>query len=381
MIQSLLNPLFNWIENKAKNKYYAFYLSLFLMLCSWFFVCPRFYMLHDYFPSWQTIMLKSNDLTNSLGHIDPKSWLAKKVFRLTVPFLIRVGHLSPLIVVIIQVILGFLMYFFSYKLTLRILKDAVAATFLTAGIAFLYFGRVAFFDINSVFFDTYAYFFILMALYSRNAFLIFLFSTLAAWTDERAFIALSIVFIFHQLKEKINGKLKIQDFFKWNKHSIASLLAIGFYLVLRLYLAYRYNMHTPNEGANFSTIKTTLPYIPIGIWTFFEGFWIVYLLVLIHSFKSNNYLILLTFVTPLIVLTTVAICVTDATRSGSYLVPMLFVLVCYLKNDMLKEEIRILLFMSFVISFLYPATFVCADWNLIDWYQNSSFYYIYTRLI
>ena len=86
----------------------------------------------------------TDNLSNNLGHIPPSSWLAKKVFRLTIPVFIKLLKLSPAIIIISQILVGYLTYIVSFKLTLRITKDAIQSTFLTTGIAFLYFGRWSF---------------------------------------------------------------------------------------------------------------------------------------------------------------------------------------------------------------------------------------------
>lgn len=380
MVHNIINPIFNWIEDKAQIKYYAFYLALFLMLCSWFFAAPRFLVLDSSQVAWQTIILKSNDLTNTLDHLPAGGNNAKKVFRLSVPVIMRLARLSPLAVIFIQTFIGYLLYILCFKLTFRILKDNVSATLLTAGIAFLYFGRVAYFDINYTWFDTFAYFFLILALYSKNNFVIFLWSSLAAWTDERAFMALSIVFIFHHLKDKGKQKLNFKYLLKFNKASIAVLVAMILYLSLRLFLTYKFDMRTPTAGANLFILKKTLQFLPIGIWTFFEGFWLIYLLSVLQSIRSKNYLMSTLFILPLILFTSVSGCVTDITRSGSYLVPMLIPLIFYLRDLVSRNDLRLLLLFCSIISFLYPATIVCADWGAEAWVQKPSLYHVIFHL-
>lgn len=381
MIQNLLNPLFSWIDEKSRNKYYPFYLAIFAVTVSWFFACPRFLLLDVASEAWKTTLLKSQDLTNSLTHLYPGTGYAKKVFRLTVPFFMKIANLSPLMVIIIQGFIGPIMLFFSYKFSLRILKDSISATFLTLSLAFLYWGRVAYFDINFTWFDTFAYFFLLLAMYSNHVLLIFIFSLLAAWTDERAFIALIIVFIYHHTKCKLYKKLNYRDLFDFNKSGMSVILAGILYLATRSFLSYKFNMHTSSEGATILYLKKSFHYIFIGMWTFLEGFWIIYLIAIWHILKNKNHIALFCFLIPVLLITLVAGCVTDITRSGSYLVPILFIVIHYMKEYISNNEFRIVLFACFLTTFLFPAVYICAEIPLKESITSPSLYYLFTRIL
>lgn len=355
--------LLTFVERKAQIKFYPFYLAFFLVCCSLFFSYPQIQFFDAHSHSWETTKLKSNDITNSLTSADPSSNNAKKVFRLTVPLIMKWLHLSPLGIIILQCFLGFFIFVYSYKISLSILGDVVSATFITASIAFLYFGRVAFFDINRTWFDTFAYFFLLMAIYSQTITGIILFSTLAAWTDERAFIALGIVFLFHHLKKKSYQKTRFKDVISINKEGLAVILSISLYLIVRMVLTLKYNMHTPSDESNFTVLSKTLIFIPVAMWTFLEGFWLVYLFSLAHTVMNKKYFIFVLFLLPLAIFTLISGCVLDMTRSGTYLLPVIFVILDYMRYCMDKNRLRKFLFYCFCISFLFPALFVMITEN------------------
>jgi len=355
--------LLTFVEKKAHVKFYPFYLAFFLMCCSLFFSYPQIQFFDFQSHSWETTKLKSNDLTNSLTSADPTSNNAKKVFRLTVPLLMKLLHLSPLGIIILQCFLGFFIFVYGYKISLNILDDVVSATFITAGIAFLYFGRVAYFDINRTWFDTFAYFFLLMAIYSQTSLGIIIFSTLAAWTDERAFIALGIVFLFHHFKKKGYQKTSFKELVSFNKEGLAVIFSIFLYLIVRMALTLKYDMHTPSDTSNYTVLSKTLIFMPVGMWTFLEGFWLVYIFTLAHTFMNKNFLVFILFLLPLVIFTVISGCVLDITRSGSYLLPVIFVLIGYMKFYMDKNRLRKFLFYCFCISFLFPALFVMITEN------------------
>ena len=141
---SYIKIFYDWIEKKSIKKYYCFYLAFILMLCSLTLAMPNFSTFNPNSDTWDAIILKSKDLTNSLNLYEPSSGIAKKVFRLLVPIIIRITHLNPLGIVILQYIIGYLLILYCYKLSLKILNDAVSSTFIASGIVFLYFGRACF---------------------------------------------------------------------------------------------------------------------------------------------------------------------------------------------------------------------------------------------
>ena len=55
------------------------------------------------------------------------------------------------------------------------------------------------------------------------------------------------------------------------------------------------------------------------------------------------------------------------------MVPVIFILIIYLSDFFEKEELRLLLFVCFVITFLFPAMIVCADWEIQKWIQYPFF--------
>src|SRR6186713_3449619 len=103
--QPVIYSFFSWIERRSTHKNYPLYLTLILVGSSLFLAFPR-YDLYRNTTAWDVTMLKSKDLTNNLQHIPPASYLAKKVFRLTVPVIIRIFHLNRIAVLVIQFILG-----------------------------------------------------------------------------------------------------------------------------------------------------------------------------------------------------------------------------------------------------------------------------------
>ncbi|HXB95989.1 MAG TPA: hypothetical protein VNU70_12555 [Puia sp.] len=350
--------LYSWIERKSHKKSYPFFLTLILVLVSLFLGFPRYDLLDtEPVPSeWQVTMLKANDLTNSLTRISPDNFLSKKVFRLTVPVFIRLLHLNRTEVLAIQAVLGFLLIFFAYKLAFRILQDSPSATMVAAGIVFIYAGKACFIDI-ATHFDGWAYFFLLMALYPRNPFLIFIFATLAAWVDERGALALMFPILFHQMEAA-----KAEDF-SWRRlirpttRGVAVAAAVAAYLALRLYLTHAFNMHTPSNGADLSALKENALHTTLwfGTFTFLEGFWLLVPIVILLSIQKKQVAVATLLIGFICIYCMATFFVFDLTRSGSYLFSAIFVLLIYLRESADPSFIRTMTSICFFFCFIFPS--------------------------
>lgn len=357
---------------KQKRKSYLFLLFSifgFVLLSNLGFIIKKIDLFNDNTTAWETIRLKSENPTNDLKHLNPETHASKKVFRLTIPMAMSLFSLSPKLLNYIEIILGFFSYLICFRLVLNITRDKLLSFFVTISISCLYFGRAPFFDYNT-WFDGYAYFFLLMAMWSNSFVGVFLFSTLAAWTDERSFIALSIVGLFHFL-----------PFLDFNKTGLikqkatlnisAVVLSIVFYLIVRQILSVEFNMQTPSEGAGIRVLRKTALFLPLGTWTFLEGFWLL-IPALFFSSKNHNPLNVKTVIF-FIVLFFILISgmVHDITRSGAYLFPIVFPIIFVLKRELTSCKLRSLMFSVFVVSFLFPPVLVCPGTPIDKWFQTS----------
>ncbi len=351
---SLLLESFSWVEKKSVKKNYPFFLALSLVCVSLFLAFPRYDIFFGTSEAWDVTMLKTKDLTNSLEHISPESFMAKKVFRLSVPLVIRIFHLNIVSTLVIQYILGYLLILFSYKFAYRILRDAVSASFFAAGITFLYYGRACFTELTYTWFDGWAYFFLLMAAYNRNLILIFLFGSLAAWTDERAFMALPIIILFHQLNyaESFSNKQLLTP----AKPAISVIAAMICYLGIRFLLSQVFDMHTPQNDANWSIFIKNVSHTSFGFgaFTFLEGFWLLLPLSVYIAVKRKHFLFLFLLLSVLGISFITALFVMDITRSGSYMGPILFIFLLYLSRLTERTFFRAILFICMFFAFIFP---------------------------
>lgn len=311
---------------------------------------------------WKIVLLKSQNLTDTLTHLDPDSHAAKTVFRLTVPFFVKILGINQLWLYILQFVLGLITIYHLYKISFRILSNAVSSTYITAGIVFLYFGRACFVDFS--WYDGWAFFALIMAMSTRNNLLVFLLCSMAAWTDERALIVLPLIILFKQIENFQDNDFSFDKLWRLNKASIFALSAVVLYFLVRMLLTVFFNMHTPSDSANLDTLKLNVPLIGIGIWTFFEGFWVLLLIAFAHMIAKKQYVFFMLLMFQVTVSTLVACSVFDITRSGAYLIPIVFILLIYLKNKVAPSEMNLLLAICCLITFLFPAYYIVGGMNM-----------------
>ena len=369
---SIIDAVFHWIEERAKNKFYVYFLTFFLVLISLFLATPKYHIwVRDFKDArnytevgnlkdnikyhWDVVMLKSRDLTNPLNHINQKVHARNTVFRLTVPIIIKIFGLTPLSTYILQFLIGIVLIILLYRLTYRILNSTISATFLTVGMVFIYFGRVCFIDVFTQF-DGWAYFFLILSMSFKKPVYVFFFSALAVLSDERAIFALGIVILFHQMTANNTNDFSFKTLIKLKLPSYASITAIVGYLLLRYYLTIHYDMHVVNSTVTnhpFYENNFFGGYLQAGLWSFLEGFWLIFFIVAGFAIFKKHYIFFAFLIIPMLVLGGGAFFL-DVTRSGSYMVPIVFVFIAFLRHHMDTKDLQFLLFLCMIICIIYP---------------------------
>ena len=376
----MIVKLYQTISRWSNYRFYSLMLTLGLSTASIVLSTPSYSSFDSESPSWETVMLKASDLNHPLNHLDSESGLAKKVYRLSVPLIIRLTGANEFQTLVLQYCINFLLLAVCYFLAQRILRDNVSASLITTGIAFIYFGRTGYYDIVCTWFDVFAYLFLVLSMYSRNFIVVFLSSFAASWTDERAFIALSIVSLFHWL-DNVNirkvGNYPVQI---WTKCNVAVITAGITYLLLRLYLATSAGLRTPSWDFSF-VLKKNLTYMQLGTWTFLEGFWIMFFVTIIVTLNRKDYMFTGVILSISILFVTLSSVITDITRSGSYLVPIIFVLASYITRTMNSKDVRLVLLVSCLTSIAFPSFIVCSDWHLSYSIQSSVILELFPHLV
>jgi len=305
---------------------------------------------------WDTYLLKSHDLLNDLSHIPPHLHQAKFDFRLTVPLMIKIIGESYMLIYGIKFLCGIGLIVVVRKLIFRITKDQVVALIFTTGLIFIYYGRAGF--IVHPIFDMIAYFLLALCFLARRPLLVFVFAFIACWLDERAFVSLPIVILFHQIMVSKAKPMKLKGVLLLTKQSWAVVVSMVSYLAIRALLSAQFGLSTPISPPIMEVLEKNTEFFGMGVWTAFEGFWLVVLVGSLLLFKLKEHLVIFLLFSIMSVLISLACVVNDITRSAAYAVPVLFIFVHYLVANSKLDELRFLTTSAMVVSLLFPAYFV-----------------------
>lgn len=363
----ILQIVYDKITHYSQGAFYKIKLVLLLVFMSLLFATPAYHYFKsisdwetDVLGNWSAVMKKAHNPLDELKEFAPESHAAKKVFRLTVPVIIKLTFSNPLRILIIQFLLGIFTLLLLYNFLLKTFEnDAVAATLMLSGITFVYFGRSFYVDVYS-WFDGWAYFFLVLTIVLKRWYFIFIAAIMASFTDERALIALSIALVAHQTLLNQKEGYSLKSMLSLNKNSLAILASILSYFLIRKYLESNY-MQTPASNVSVDTLIAQIGFFGLGLWSFFEGYWLVILLFFAIAIYKKHYLLSMAYLAPIALMSVVSFMVYDITRSGAYMFFILFPMLIYIFRQVERSNLRAVLLFSSLISFIFPAYYIITD--------------------
>jgi len=336
------------ICNSDKQKIRVTLISLIIAL---FFSFPSYDVLSskDYIEThWKPVLLKvQNPLFDLNTLYGPGSHASKNNLRLTVPIIARLFHLNIWGILLFAGFIGICLFYVINEVSLKITQDPVASLFSTLTVSSIYAGIASFVELRGNF-DGVAIFFLITSLLP-NPLLIWVSLSLAFWTDERAVIAGILVLLFHCIMYNDVRKLCI-----FNINSLSVIITYLSYLLLRAFLAFRFNLYTPTSGFGLQILMDQVNNIPMGIWTGLEGGWVIVISAVLLLLLQRSFLSLSLFVAFMVCVIGVAVSVVDITRSMAYILPAFFIALKILAAIETKEEIRRLLLIAWLVSLLWP---------------------------
>lgn len=284
------------------------------------------------------------------------SHAVKRLFRLTPAMIMRVFSLNIIELVYLQYMLGVVFVFVFVKILKNSIPHFVNRFYIGISFASMYLMKSFYCDYLG-FFDAFSFFFILLVMFLSNPILIFIFSSLALWNDERSIISLCLVILYNRfvLQQSLKELL-----LKIDKKTIAIILSLIGYISLRLYITHVYNIHINTYGIGFLwNLKHNYPFFPIFFIFVFEGFIILSLQSLYILYKQKNnyffYLFLLVVVFSVFFIYNVS----DIIRSASYLFPLIFLFIKIFESESsINEKYKTSVYqLVCFISLLIPAYF------------------------
>ena len=306
---------------------------------------------------WDAVRYQSADWLMEKLVVYPHYHVASMRFRLFLPVLYKLTH-SFLFMYIIQVAVGMVVIYMATEVAYRTLKNRKLAFVFALGFVGIYAGAGFLLDM-AAFGDSFAYAFMMGAIYFRKPLPIFLCVFLACWTDERAIFNMSLVILYHLLAPYREGQLtrtaSVSDLWP-TKQMTAILVAVVVHVAMRLWLMQHYHLTTPTGGNHvFFHVRTAMKTVGFRFWGGFEGFWLLLAAMLLVFWQRRRF-----WFVQLIALLTVITAFTcllqaDYVRTAAYGFPLLFVALIFTKEEVSQRDLFwILCGVALLSTFIYP---------------------------
>ncbi|MEA5138001.1 hypothetical protein [Arcicella rigui] len=284
----------------------------------------------------------------------PGEHYRKRDLRITPYIIANVFHLNALRLFYLQLLLLPLFLFFSVSLLVQITKSPPISFWATVALLFSYVGNS--FNYDTLFYDSYAYFALLMALYfSGNLFCVF-FLLLSYFVDERSLVPSMIIPLFVGLTKysiettKENFKTFFQKMIWQNRSFWMVFVSMLVYVLVRVIFYINYHLNTPVGANSGVTIGLAFKYgtkLPYAIYSSLKLNFLLIFCTCFYLFRKQYYFVGLWFLAVFLMSFLVGTAVEDVTRSLAY--SYLLVYIVYLISIQIKENIsNFIYFIAFV---------------------------------
>lgn len=308
-------------------------------------------------PRWDAIMEQATaPLTFHRFEDDPTSHLEKIAFRLTVPALSHVTGLGPLGLFVLQNILGLVLVWATLGIVARRTGDRLSALMFTGLLVFSYAGAAFFFDLWGML-DCYGYFLLFWVLFAERAWLIALCAFLAAFTDERACLALLIGAMYHATVPSASSGFRLKPGIK----SLACIAGMVAYVGARLALVQWGGFVTGQKHLGLLPFLSQLDQVAWGVWSGFEGAWLLIGAFFVVLWATGHRTLSVGFLISFGSVAAAAIAVWDVTRSMAFGFILLYPAVFTLATLIGMRRTRVILFFALAVCLIHPMYFTFGD--------------------
>jgi hypothetical protein len=331
-------------------------------LCVLCFVLSLFSAFPSYDVYWRGVEFKSSwdafyrQIENPLKYYnyDSNSHEAKMAFRIFVPLLAHALNLNAASVFFLQYISLILFFFLTGLLIWKITADKVSTFILTLSCSFIFTGNVLVSDLRAIF-DGVAFTLLCLAMCSKQSLIIFLAVFFAGFTDERALISSSLIYLWFSITEQELFSVTLKSFFNFNYKNLVIIWAWIAYFTCRYLLISLFDFKTQAGGTTF--FREQINNLPIGIASSLEGFWIVVLISLVYLLYKKRWLLSAVYIGLMSMIIFVAMSVIDITRSMAYITPAIFISLYIISKVESVCAIRNISFVVLIIC-LFPTYYV-----------------------
>lgn len=310
-------------------------------------------------------------------------------FRITNPLVARLLHLNVWHMTVLEIVLGLPFILLLMRLFDRCFNDRAPAFYSAAAMAFSYPVLALTCDID-VFWDGWNLWWMLLAMVVPWPPAIVLFTVMAAFGDERAALAMPIVFAWHwhwhqyakwrgphdRVEPESPPSLSISYWRRLlapgSRHMAVAwglLLALG----IRLYLMLGVGLYLPVDGSNsvgLISVGQNLPWLALGWFFTFEALWVYWALALAWLAWRRQWAHLFWLLVPAGISIGASALIFDITRSAGYAWPVTVLAAAWLGQSVSRAGLRRLCLWAALLCFLIPACNVFGGHiEAVRWYR------------
>lgn len=375
MIQESLHHLISKLDSVTSmltaGKYWKIKVATLSCLLVLIFSFPQYYHFKNGENPWSSwaflqsrIQAPFSKTTAKLGSNE-----GNKVYRLTPILAAKIYNSNHTLrniafLTLIEHLMGFVFFFLMAGVIFKITADKNAATYFTVGLSFLFLGKDFFWDIAS-WLIPFGYFFMLLAMISRNPLIVFVSLFFGFWSDERLVLLSPLVLLWWRFNADNKAFLKIV---------IAYFTNFALFLIIRNYLTANYiqspisfRVYPKDSGVDyFWALYDLLQEIPIGLVFPFEGYWIfifIFIYLTFKNWKTPRFWWMMGGLAILGAGFLVSYGVRDSTKGFSMLFPLLMITVKLLSETENPIFIRRICMFAMVVSFVIPTYFYNGGYN------------------
>jgi hypothetical protein len=349
--------ILNWLQQQLSSRYGIWKLSLLAMIWIFCLDTPYLEALSTQTTTWDIVLKQQQEPLVSHYNGPADNHNAKRVYRLAIPVLTGLMQLhSVWAIYLLQWMAGLVFFWLLGQLAFQLTKRFDIPALLMLSFVCIYPGQVFVTDVLAKF-DGFALLFISLALISPHWMGVIAGVLLACWTDERGVLSSLGVFLWWRFRTYGLHSGWVKTLFVFEKNSYAALVGVGIYLGMRLYFQKNFGLHTPMTGVSLSTLLSQVNMLFFGLWSGFEGVWLLVIGALWAFLRHKQYLALVLFVLLGLPSLIGAFIVLDITRSLSYLLPWVLIGLYVVKENEGDAFLTKLLWLALGISFLVPTYF------------------------
>lgn len=361
--------LTGFIERKLDDRFWLWKLTLFCAILSWCLAVPP-YTVIAISDAWKFIAIQAQDILHPT-HLEVYIRRENMVMRWVLPLMyILTGH-SIILILVIQALLGCIFLYLFLGEVFRQTQDRVLTAFFGLALSNMFVFSWFFVD-TAGYGDGYAYFFLMLALLTRNPVLLFGFLQIAFFTDERALVGAGYIILWWTTSYLIERKedITLASVFNaiFRPHTWVVIAAWVVYFIIREYV-----MHTYFPNHDYSTMGTPVLFadghrwgLGNSLWTSFEGTWLLLGAAGFVLFQTGRRWLLLLLVAGFVFLIVTGIFVHDIDRDLAYGFPFLLMASLILSRLIPVSEYRKLIFIMALVCIISPMCYTLG-YNRVIW--------------